>query len=652
MFAICEECIKADGPEAKQLPQNLFFLQRRILFLQSSFRRIFFFCKAASAEGQLLDRSSSNCSDAARTSPPHQSAGAPDLNEAANEEVKSAGGHGSEQPNHNYNSTKFLTKMNQQAAAEARQAQQVEHAVRARMMQAFADEALQLEMAMVARPPRLPQQRDAALRGKEADTETIAGWHQQHGTEHSPDEKLKPHHRRRVTAAAVPSSVTFSPLLRGTGGDADGWNEETVVREHASTQEWNVHASSSAPSVPPATGMAGDNTSDDTNQVTGLHPLLGPLSALSNAVTAGARAAGLGLRGGGKGEGGDRGLPPLLLSPPLTTSSLSPDIVGHTSPSRVSEGLEEVLRAFYLQHCPGRASSAKDVAAMYANDLGSLNKALTAKYGHSLATMEFSRPTLPLDGGSTAATQQTVQVTTRKSDAWGGGGTEVASAQASTQHTDLRDLADVFRNSPTPPPQSADPVLIVQTEERIYSIERPSNLALPVLAHSVATAVPGSVQKVRHTLACAQAYTAKSIGPGDMGNPSAGAGWSFSSLLPSGLSSEVQPGNGERRALGWVEGEGVGTRKPAKDIQGFGASHAHDASIKTLGSAARAPLLPAGRRGAGGKTVMSQTPRTIAGLEAKAATDDALTANRLIAPNCLRHPTAYPCACIHAHPLL
>jgi hypothetical protein len=604
--------------------------------------------------------------------------------------------------------------MNQQAAAEARQAQQAEHAVRARVMQAFADEALQLEMAMAACPRRLPQQRNAARREKEADTETIAGWHQQHAMEHSPDEKLKPHHRRLVVAAAVPSSATFSPLLKGTGGDADGWNERTVAREQESTHEWDsVHASftAPAPSFLPATGMAGHNSSDDTDQGDGLNPLLGPLSALSNAVTAGARGASLGLRGGGKGEGGHRGLPPLSPSPPLTTSSLSPDSVGHTSTSQVSEGLEEVLRAFYLQHCPGRASSAKDVAAMYANDLASLNKALTAKYGHSLGTMQASRPApLPLDGGSATATQQTVQVTTRnlfmglftksqhkgneqagggngfsgegegdifvpktpeqlwsdfgvhvpekvnaddraerrKPDVWGGGD-RVASAQASAQHTDLRDLADVFCNSPTPsPPQSADPLLIVQTEERIYSVERPSNLALPVLAHSVNSAVPGSVQKVRHTLACAPAYTANGIGPGDTGNPRAGAGWSFSSLLPSGLSSEVQTANGQRRAPGGVEGEEVGTKQPAKDIQGIGASHTGN---KTLGSAGRGPLLPAsaGRRGAGGKTVMSQTPRTLAGLEAKAATDEALTANRSIAQKSPWPPCRHAHATMHMH---
>ena len=116
---------------------------------------------------------------------------------------------------------------------------------------------------------------------------------------------------------------------------------------------------------------------------------------------------------------------------------------------------------------------------------------------------------------------------------------------------------------------------------------------------------------------------------------------------------EIQPANGERQA-GGVEGEGVGSKQSAKDTQGGGASYV---GIKTLGSAGRGqgttPTAGASRRGAGGKTVMSQTPRTIAGLEAKAATDDTLATNRLISlshSQNLRHLAAYPCACTHAHP--
>jgi len=114
---------------------------------------------------------------------------------------------------------------------------------------------------------------------------------------------------------------------------------------------------------------------------------------------------------------------------------------------------------------------------------------------------------------------------------------------------------------------------------------------------------------------------------------------------------EVQPANGKWLA-GGVEGEGVGTKQAPKDIPGFGASHV---GIKTLGSAGRGQgttsTAGASRRGAGGKTGMSQTPRTIAGLEAKAATDDALAANRSIAQNRLGHPATYLCACNHPHPL-
>ena len=100
---------------------------------------------------------------------------------------------------------------------------------------------------------------------------------------------------------------------------------------------------------------------------------------------------------------------------------------------------------------------------------------------------------------------------------------------------------------------------------------------------------------------------------------------------------EVQPANTEWRA------GGVETEQEAKNIQGFGASYL---GIKTLGSAGRGhgttSTVGASRRGAGGKTVMSQMPRTIAGLEAKAATDDALTANRLIAQSRTKLPSP-PC---------